>query len=199
MFTHPRRLCLTLASALTIPLTAFAHGDAPPAGLRSVLQISAPPIVPCVLPEYEARGERRRVPRTWSFRVKIVSGSRTGQTWAGGFKVDPADIPARGDVTVTATSFRFSYGGKHFTEKDLGEPAQVRFVNGEPVDLMAVGGPNHLRFGFSAGFDRGQFGRSEEAFIPNGEPYFGYLDPDTYVDGAGRVSYSHGSTNVADR
>jgi hypothetical protein len=113
--------------------------------------------------------------------------------------VNPADVPARGDVTVTARSFRFAYGGRSFTEKDLGEHAQVRFVNGTPVDLMAVGGPNHLRFGFSAGFDRGQFGRSEESFIADGEPYFGYLDPDTYVDGAGRVSYSHGDAHVVER
>lgn len=50
-----------------------------------------------------------------------------------------------------------------------------------------------------AGFDRGQFGRSEEAFIADGEPYFGDLDPATYVDGAGRVSYSHGDAGVAER
>ena len=40
-----------------------------------------------------------------------------------------------------------------------------------------------------AGFDRNQFGRDNETFILKGEDYFGYLNADTYVEGAGKVKY----------
>ncbi len=121
--------------------------------------------------------------------MRIVSGSRAGELATGRVTIHPRDLPRHGNGLVTASRFTFKYAGETFTEADLDAPAQVRLERGEPVELIAVGGPGHLRFGFSAGFDRGQFGRAEEQFINAGEPYFGYLDPSTYVDGAGRVSF----------
>jgi hypothetical protein len=47
----------------------------------------------------------------------------------------------------------------------------------------------NLRFGFTNGFERGQFQRPKEDFVRNGEDYFGYLNPETFVDGVGRITY----------
>lgn len=121
----------------------------------------------------------------WTFEVHIVSGSREGQRWPGAFTV--GELPPGGSGVVPVETFTFRYGRLRFTQGDLA--VRVRFENGEPVELLGVGGPDRLRFGFSEGFGREQFGRDSEAFIANGEPYFGYLDPDTYVDGAGTVSF----------
>ena len=40
------------------------------------------------------------------------------------------------------------------------------------------------------GFSRDPFTRPVESFIPNGDRYFGYLDADTCVEGAGLISYA---------
>lgn len=124
--------------------------------------------------------------RRWTFEVEILTGSRAGQRFDGEFLVGA--LPRRGTGVVPVETFAFSYGGERFTQTDL--PVRVRFARGEPVELLGVGGPNHLRFGFTEGFEREQFGRPEEGFILRGEPYFGYLDPSTIVDGAGRVRFT---------
>lgn len=136
----------------------------------------------------EAPGVTRPHPAElrWNFVVRIVSGSREGQRWPGVFTVGA--LPPDGSGVVPVETFSFQYGGMRFSQGDL--PVRVHFENGTPVELLGVGGPDHLRFGFSEGFGRDQFGRESEAFIPEGQPYFGYLDPDTYVDGAGVVRFT---------
>lgn len=125
----------------------------------------------------------------YPFSLEIVSGSREGELSVGTVSVPRASLPRGGTGTVEASKFTLTYAGRRFTEANLDGPALVRFHDGRPVELIAVGGPQDLRFGFSAGFSRDQFGRDEERFIPQGLPYFGYLDPHTYVDGAGVVSF----------
>jgi hypothetical protein len=63
-------------------------------------------------------------------------------------------------------------------------------IDGNNISKLAfTGGPNNNRFGLNVGFSRNQFGRDEESFVRNGEEYFGYLRPDTIVDGVGTVQY----------
>ncbi|MBT9560912.1 MAG: hypothetical protein IV100_33110 [Myxococcales bacterium] len=125
----------------------------------------------------------------YPFSLEIVSGSREGERSTGTVSVPRASMPRGGSGTVEASAFTLNYAGRKLTEANLDGPAQVRFDRGRPVELIAVGGPQELRFGFTAGFSREQFCRSEEEFIRRGQPYFGYLDPETYVDGAGVVSF----------
>ena len=66
---------------------------------------------------------------------------------------------------------------------------KVRLVDGIFKEIQFVGGPQSKRFGLNAGFDRFQFNRENEKFISKGEEYFGYLNADTYVEGAGKVKY----------
>ena len=81
----------------------------------------------------------------------------------------------------------FNYLSK-YTHQD-GVPS-LSFNNGKFERLIWVLGKPTERFGFNAGFERWQFGRDEESFIREGKDYFGYLDEDTYVDGAGTITYT---------
>ncbi len=126
---------------------------------------------------------------SWDFQVRVVSGTQTGQVARGNFTVLDANRPPGGTGTAPTESFSFTWEGQTMTQRDLDGPLRVRFEGGAPVELVGTGGPHERRFGFSAGFERGQFGRDEESFIGEGDPYFGYLNTATYVDGAGVVEF----------
>lgn len=140
---------------------------------------------------------------TWQFTVTIVSGSRSGQIWTGTFSVARSALAAarRQSIELEPTHFQWFYAGSLFTRLPGGgfdAPPKVRFVDGNPVDILATGGNPDLRFGFSAGFDRRQFGRTSEAFIQRNLPYFGYLDPQTFVDGAGHITFQPADLRLQD-
>lgn len=59
------------------------------------------------------------------------------------------------------------------------------FQDGEFQKLVAVGGDDQHRFGFNSGFEPGQ--PDGYGFDPNN--YCGYLDRETFVDGAGNITY----------
>lgn len=125
----------------------------------------------------------------WTFQVNIISGSRAGQTWTGSLVLPPEDSESRGEVRVPARSFEFHYADKTFLMQDCDDIPMVRLVDGVPQEILVTGGPHELRFGFNAGFRREQFHRISERFILEGQSYFGYLNPETYVDGAGKVTF----------
>jgi hypothetical protein len=133
--------------------------------------------------------EHKSPTHQWEFVVYIISGSRSGQTWTGSFEINNRDLVGADDKAIIPENFFLHYAGRIFKASDLDDVPKIRFSNGQPVEVIATGGPKYLRFGLSAGFERGQFGRPSEQFIRNDRPYFGYLDPDTYVDGAGTISF----------
>lgn len=177
--------------------TAVATVVLPAAPLRQAAPMTVAtggfsPYTPGATGSVRADGATDKAPagmRKWTFMVSIVSGSRAGQLYPGWFTVASSSIPAGGTGTVTATSFEFDYEGLSLSQGQFDSPVQIRFERGEPVDIIVTGGPQTQRFGFSAGFERSQFGRSSESFINDGHPYFGYLDSATFVDGAGVVTY----------
>ncbi|MFK8004103.1 MAG: hypothetical protein AB8H86_31345 [Polyangiales bacterium] len=115
--------------------------------------------------------------------VEVVSGSRTGDHYSGyvGFARSSEDS----EVPIPESAFCF--GDDIFY--NLGGPARARFEEGELKSIEVTGGPTGAGFGVNIGFQRGQFVRPAEAFIGRGEDYFGYLNANSYVDGAGTVSY----------
>jgi len=112
--------------------------------------------------------------------IQIISGTKSGQLASG--------IVSFAKDQTTANRIIFHYDGGCYTMKDMSQPTAT-IENNSLRNLIFVGGPNDHRFGVNGGFNRKQFGREIESFIPNGEEYFGYLDPSTYVDGAGNVKY----------
>lgn len=124
---------------------------------------------------------------TYSFQVDIVSGSQTGKSFKGSFSYDPKLAMGTDPQTVTGTDFKFNY--LIGSELVVDAPPKITLVGGKATQLTVVGGPAGKRFGINLGFDRNQFGLASEAFVRNGEQYFGYLNASTIVDGAGRVTY----------
>jgi hypothetical protein len=124
----------------------------------------------------------------YSFQVDILSGSLTGKSFKGSFSYDPKLATGADPQTVTGTAFKFDY--LIGNELVLDAPANITLVGGKATQLTVVGGPVGKRFGINLGFDRNQFGLATEAFVRNGEQYFGYLNASGIVDGAGRVSYT---------
>jgi hypothetical protein len=124
---------------------------------------------------------------TYSFQVDIVSGSLMGKSFKGSFSYDPKLATGADPQTVTGTDFKFNY--LIGTELVLDAPAKITLIGGKATQLTVVGGPAGKRFGINLGFDRNQFGLETEAFVRNGEQYFGYLNASAIVDGAGRVTY----------
>jgi len=120
----------------------------------------------------------------YAFKVNIVSGTKQGQEVRG-----IVSFPKGEDNSnVSANRILMQYDGQCYSLKDMGRPkANINYEN--ISNLTFVGGPGHHRFGLNAGFSRRQFGRHSEKFVRNGEEYFGYLHPNTIVDGVGRVSY----------
>jgi hypothetical protein len=123
-----------------------------------------------------------------SFTVQIVSGSRTGLVYTGTFQYDSSLLTGAAQETLEAQNLQFNYlapQAQQFDSKGI-----LTFVNGRFVSLVVAGGPGTQRFGINTGFDRNQFGRPEEAFVPNGEQFFGYLSLNGFVDGAGTMRYN---------
>ena len=79
--------------------------------------------------------------------------------------------------------------------KETGAP-KAEFYEGTMSNLKVVAGPSHHRFAINGGFSRNQFRQYSERFILEGKEYFGYLKPDTIVDGAGTVSYQVLENNI---
>ncbi|HET9241616.1 MAG TPA: hypothetical protein VFO10_30395 [Oligoflexus sp.] len=125
---------------------------------------------------------------TYNFQVDIASGSLTGKSYRGSFTYDPKLATGADPQTVTAMDFKFDY--LIGAELVVDAPAKITLVGGKATQLTVVGGPAGKRFGINLGFDRNQFGLPTEAFVRNGEQYFGYLNANAIVDGAGRVSYT---------
>jgi hypothetical protein len=123
-----------------------------------------------------------------SFTVQIASGSRTGLVYSGSFQYDSSLLTGAAQETLEALNLQFNYlvpQAQLFDSKGT-----VTFVNGKFVSLVVAGGAGTQRFGINTGFDRAQFGRPEEAFVVNGEQFFGYLGTDGFVDGAGTLRYN---------
>jgi hypothetical protein len=125
---------------------------------------------------------------TYNFQVNIVSGSLTGKSYKGSFTYDPKLASGADPQTVTAMDFKFDY--LIGAELVVDAPAKITLVAGKATQLNVVGGPVGKRFGINLGFDRNQFGLATEAFVRNGEQYFGYLNASAIVDGAGKLSYT---------
>ncbi|MCC5619990.1 hypothetical protein [Nostoc sp. CHAB 5715] len=124
---------------------------------------------------------------TYNFLVNVISGSLKGRQFSGFFSYDPSLLKRKGQETITVLEAEFNYLSK-YTHKD-GIPS-ISFTDGNFERFIWVNGKTTERFGFNDGFGRTQFGRTEEAFIRNGKDYFGYLDENTYVDGAGTITYT---------
>lgn len=123
---------------------------------------------------------------TYDFVVNVISGSLRGRQFNGFFSYEPSIITGKGQETIAVIEAEFNYLSK-YTHND-GMPS-ISFTDGNFERLIWVLGKPTERFGFNAGFQRLQFGRDEEAFIQEGKDYFGYLDENTYVDGAGKITY----------
>lgn len=123
-----------------------------------------------------------------SFTVQIVSGSRTGLVYSGSFQYDSSLLTGAAQETLEALNLQFNYLGPQAQLFD--SKGTLTFANGRFVSLVVAGGPGTQRFGVNTGFDRNQFGRPEEAFVVNGEQFFGYLAADGFVDGAGTLRYN---------
>jgi hypothetical protein len=125
---------------------------------------------------------------TYNFQVDVVSGSLTGKSYRGSFTYDPKLATGADPQTVTGTNFKFDY--LVGAELVVDAAPKITLVGGKATQLTVVGGPVGKRFGINLGFDRNQFGLATEAFVRNGEQYFGYLNASAIVDGAGKVSYT---------
>lgn len=128
-----------------------------------------------------------QVKMTYDFTVKILSGSLTGRQFTGFFTYDPSTLQGEGEETILAEEVKFNYLSQYTRQK---QHARLAFKNGTFQRMIWVDGKKTERFGFNAGFNRWQFGRPNENFIRQGQDYFGYLNPRTFVDGAGIVSYT---------
>lgn len=123
---------------------------------------------------------------TYDFHVNVISGSLKGKEFNGFFSYNPLLLTGKGKETITVQEAEFNYLSK-YTHKD-GIPS-ISFTDGNFEKIIWVSGKSTERFGFNDGFNRTQFGRDEEAFIREGKDYFGYLDKNNYVDGAGKIVY----------
>ncbi len=124
----------------------------------------------------------------YSFTVQIASGTRTGKTYTGSFQYDTSKLTGSVQETLPAQILRFDY--LRPDQQTFDSAGTLSFANGKFLSLTVAGGPGTERFGINTGFDRNQFGRAEEAFVRNGDQYFGYLAPDSFIDGAGTIRYT---------
>ncbi len=123
---------------------------------------------------------------SYEFTVKIVSGTLSGQSYRGTFAYDQHLLKQQGLESIKASTLQFAYVP---SMQNFDGQGNLSFNNGSFVALTFSGGPSNQRFGINTGFDRNQFGRSSEAFVRNGDQYFGYLNASAIVDGAGMLSY----------
>ncbi|MBK8398615.1 MAG: hypothetical protein IPL26_25635 [Leptospiraceae bacterium] len=126
---------------------------------------------------------------SYNLEVEIVSGFNKGKIAKGIFSYNPLGILGDGEEYVEVSEIEFTYDKDTYTKDMFDSVPKVRLVDGIFKEIQFVGGPQSKRFGLNAGFDRFQFNRENEKFISKGEEYFGYLNADTYVEGAGKVKY----------
>ncbi|MDB9466153.1 GUN4 domain-containing protein [Dolichospermum circinale CS-539] len=126
---------------------------------------------------------------TYKFTVYVVSGQLKTKRYEGHFSYDQSQLNCNGDENIEVLEAQFRYQGVNYTESSFDGLPKISFKNGQFQNFIAVGGSIKRRFGFNDGFHRSQFRRPEEAFVREGKDYFAYLDPDTYVEGVGRVTY----------
>lgn len=126
---------------------------------------------------------------TYKFTVNVVSGQLKSKNYQGHFTYDQSQLNCNGDETIEVLEAQFRYQGVNYTESSFDGLPKVSFKDGEFQYFIATGGSIKRRFGFNDGFYRSQLGCPEEAFVREGKDYFAYLDPDNYVEGAGRVIY----------
>lgn len=150
---------------------------------------------PPVSASLEPCNQDRSKYRDWAlkFTVKIISGTLAGSEFWGAANYQPEALQKLGTQNVELSDFAFCYIGpvielSNFDPLYSSRPS-LAIQDGRVVRINAIGGDGYRRFGFNGGFDRNQFGREEESFILKGEDYFGYLNPQTFVDGAGLISY----------
>jgi len=141
-------------------------------------------------PIFSQRTKKNKSEVKYDFEIKIISGTLIGQVYKGSFSYSKSEIKGDGTESIQVNTIDFTYQGINFKKNGFDEIPTVVFENGSFKDLVMGGGPQEKRFGLNCGFERGQFGREEEAFINQGMSYFGYLDAQTYVDGAGAVTYT---------
>ncbi len=121
----------------------------------------------------------------YKFDINIVSGTKAGNTVQGVVSFQ-SDAP---NEFASANRFVMRYMGSCYEMGDLDGNPSGKFDGVGFSKLAFTGGPNNNRFGLNTGFSRYQFGRVNESFVRNGEEYFGYLQPNTIVDGVGTVKY----------
>ena len=131
---------------------------------------------------------------TVRFGTDIITGSKRGHRYYGGITYQVPSTASAGETTVDLLDFRFCYAGHLVTLSNFdpiynSKPSAL-LLNGKFERLTASGGDGTARFGINAGFGRADLARMTSLdFIANGEDYFGYLDRNTIVDGAGRIFY----------
>lgn len=124
-------------------------------------------------------------------KINIISGSKKGQLAEG-------IVSFLQDATQGihhANRFILHYDDQCYTIKETGAP-KAELYEGLISNLKVVAGPSQHRFGINGGFARTQFRRNSEKFILEGKEYFGYLYPNTIVDGAGTISYQALNNNI---
>lgn len=188
-FSSASQSCEGQSSCDAIPVAASQSDQiAAQPTPETVVEVPVPPLpmptpTPTLTPIPKAP-----VPTTvsYNFQVDVVSGTLTGKTFRGSFSYDPKLATGADPQTVTGMNFKFDY--LVGAELVVDAAPKITLVGGKATLLTVVGGPAGKRFGINLGFDRNQFGLATEAFVRNGDPYFGYLNASGIVDGAGRVT-----------
>ena len=122
--------------------------------------------------------------------VKVISGTYTGKTGYALFSYDQDKATGALAETIDGEQIVFNFLDQQITGKPQIILASGQFQNVAWVATAKNPQGQPFNFGFNNGFDRNQFGNASEAFIVNGGNYFAYLQPSTYVDGAGMIAYS---------
>ena len=125
----------------------------------------------------------------YEFTVEIISGFLEKEVYKGKFSYNASRMKGTGAESLEVTDISFTYRCDVYQRKSFDWIPKVKIQDGKFIDIEFVGGPQNKRFGLNVGFNRNQFGRESESFIREGQRYFGYLDPHTYVEGAGKVTY----------
>lgn len=127
--------------------------------------------------------------------VTIISGTYTGEKGEAIVSYDNSKAKKSGDETIDGNEITFK-----FLEQTVTGKPQIALSQGKFKDVLWVASIKNregqsFNFGFNTGFQRLQFNRPSEAFIRDNKSYFGYLFPNTYVDGAGTIHYSDVENN----
>ena len=126
---------------------------------------------------------------SYAFTIKVISGSLQGEVYKGTFTYSINNLVGKDRQSIEVDDISFNCRGIKYDRNGFDSVPTVILKNGEFSDLVLVGGPHEKRFGINGGFNREQFNRPVEIFINEGKGYFGYLDADTFVDGAGVITY----------